>query len=167
MINTEKKYCCSLCRSDHPEGKGLCQRKRRLLQIKIQRHYEKQSVILPASLHSGICKGQFGILAEHEAKQLCRTAVHPENDGQVHLTRVGGCEDGAVLMTLCAMRLGVSAQHQVPSGSSHKLCSIDNSETVFGKAGVTFDAQPPMTKYTMMTTEDQYNAFVNSLTKLY
>ena len=82
-------------------------------------------------------------------------------------TRVGGCEDGAVLMTLCAMRLGVSAQHQVPSGSSHKLCSIDNSETVFGKAGVTFDAQPPMTKYTMMTTEDQYNAFVNSLTKLY
>ena len=82
-------------------------------------------------------------------------------------THVGGCEDGAVLMTMCCLCAGISAQHAVPSNSSHKVCSIDNSESVFGKAGVTFDAQPPFGQYTMMTTESQYQAYVNSLTKIY
>ncbi|MBQ9014906.1 MAG: hypothetical protein IJ109_02190 [Firmicutes bacterium] len=82
-------------------------------------------------------------------------------------TGVGGCEDGAVLMTLACMRLGVKAEYYSKTGSLHKICAIEDSASVFGTAGVTFDAQPHLTEYSKMTTEEQYNAFVKTVKKIY
>ena len=87
--------------------------------------------------------------------------------GKVIDTGYGGCEDGAVLMTLACMLSGVSAEGTTQSGSLHKICVVDNSEALFGKAGVTFDGQPHLTKYSTMKTEEQYQAFVNSVQKIY
>lgn len=97
------------------------------------------------------------------AAPLCTLA----STGKVIDTGYGGCEDGAVLMTLACMLSGVSAEGTSESGSLHKICTVDNSEALFGKSGVTFDAQPHLTEYSSMKTEEKYQEFVNSIQKIY
>ena len=77
-------------------------------------------------------------------------------------TKKGGCEDGAIMMSICAMYNGVDATYKYVSG--HCICVIPSSVNLFGFEK-TFDATPHSGAYTS-ASQDRIIEYLNSIKKI-
>ncbi len=84
------------------------------------------------------------------------------NIGRQVDSMLGGCEDGAIMMTICAMYNGVDATYQYVNG--HCICVLANSNNLFG-FDITFDATPHSGYYTS-ASQDRIVEYLKTISKI-